>query len=106
MKKLVEFELEGGGTVVAEVEALDDGSGLERVSRDGGIEKASQTFDAALVKVKATAQKLIGGLSDLLVAPDEIELEFGVKLSAKAGVVIASADSEANFKISLKWKKP
>ncbi|MCK7576896.1 MAG: hypothetical protein MZV65_14195 [Chromatiales bacterium] len=35
--------------------------------------------------------------------PTEIGLEFGVKFSAKAGAIIASVDSEAVFKVSLKW---
>jgi Trypsin-co-occurring domain 1 len=38
-------------------------------------------------------------------APDEFTVEFGVKLSAKAAVVIASATTDANFKVTLKWKK-
>ena len=36
--------------------------------------------------------------------PDEIDLEFGIKFNAKAGAVFASVDSEATFKVSLKWK--
>ena len=36
--------------------------------------------------------------------PDEIGLEFGIKFNAKAGAVFASVDSEATFKVSLKWK--
>ena len=35
--------------------------------------------------------------------PTEIELEFGVKFNAKAGAIIASVDSEATFKVALKW---
>ncbi len=35
--------------------------------------------------------------------PDEIGLEFGLKFNAKTGVIFASADSEATFKVSLKW---
>ena len=36
--------------------------------------------------------------------PDEIGLEFGVKFNASAGAFLASAGSEATFKVSLKWK--
>ena len=38
--------------------------------------------------------------------PQEIHLEFGVKLGGKAGVVFASAESECNFKVGLKWTNP
>lgn len=104
MKKLVEFQLDGVGTVVAEVEAPEPEGGREQVSRGDEVEKGIESFDAAVGKVKVVAQKLIGGLSDLLIQPDEISIELGIKLSAKTGVIIASADSEANFKISLTWK--
>jgi len=35
--------------------------------------------------------------------PKEISLEIGLKLSAKAGVVLASADAEGSLKVTLKW---
>lgn len=38
--------------------------------------------------------------------PDEINLEFGLKFGAKAGAIFASADSEAVFKVAIKWKNP
>jgi hypothetical protein len=32
-----------------------------------------------------------------------VKIEFGAKLTAEAGVVIAKAATEANFKLSLEW---
>jgi hypothetical protein len=32
-------------------------------------------------------------------------VEFGVKLNAETGAVIAKAATEANFKINLKWTR-
>jgi hypothetical protein len=37
-------------------------------------------------------------------SPNEIRLEFGIKLSGKVGAIFVSADSEATFKISLTWR--
>ena len=38
--------------------------------------------------------------------PDSIALEFGIKLASEAGVpMLARASGEANFKISIEWKK-
>jgi hypothetical protein len=39
-------------------------------------------------------------------SPAEIGLEFGIKLNAKAGAIFASVDSEATFKVSIKWRNP
>lgn len=101
MKKLIEFA--DGITV----EVDDKESGPVTRSGAGGSEKSDKTdqrFQDALARVKPIAEGVIGKLRDLTVTPDEVNVEFGVKLSAKAGVILASADSEANFKISLKWK--
>jgi len=38
-------------------------------------------------------------------APEEIGLEFGFKFNSKAGAVIASVDSEAAFKVSIKGSR-
>jgi len=38
--------------------------------------------------------------------PKTIEMEFGIGFSAKVGVFLAAADTEANFKIKLTWENP
>jgi Trypsin-co-occurring domain 1 len=103
VKRLVEFPLEGGGAVV--VEADEPSSGSVRAARLGEIaERAEQTFEAALETIKPAANAIITKLCELTQRPDEVSVEFGVKLNVKAGVVI-SADAEANYKVTLKWKE-
>jgi hypothetical protein len=36
--------------------------------------------------------------------PDKVEVEFGVKLNADAGVILASAGAEANYTVTLTWR--
>ena len=107
MKRLVEFPLEDGSTIMVEVDEPERAGGTTRVSRGGEktVEKANQSFEAALDKVKPTANAVISKLRDLYDPPDEISVEFGLKLSAKAGVFLAAAGVEANYKVTLKWKK-
>ena len=38
-------------------------------------------------------------------APDEIALEFALKVEAEVGVVIAKGTTGANFKVSVKWTR-
>ncbi len=105
MKQLVEFPLEVGGTILVEVDEPDDAGKTARVARGGKktIEKANQNFEKALDSVKPTANAVISKLRDLIEQPGEIGVEFGIKLSAESGVVIASAGIEANFKVTLRW---
>jgi hypothetical protein len=42
------------------------------------------------------------GLSD---APDEIEIEFGIQLSAEFGVIVAHTAGQANFRVALRWRR-
>lgn len=102
-KHLVEFELDDGSTIAIEVEG--EGSGVQRVGRsgeEGEAEKAKSRFTEAVAKVKPAAELVLNAFRELN-TPDEIGLEFGVKFNANAGAFLASAGSEATFKVSLKW---
>lgn len=99
-KYLVKYEMEGGTSIL--IEATDTG-GIERISDKDNTSKASEKFEQAVSHIKPMADALFGSLAELN-SPKEIQLEFGVKFSAKAGVIFASADSEAAFKVSLKWE--
>jgi len=105
MKQLVEFPLGGGGSVLVEVEEPEPEDGLVRAARRGEIEEASQNFEVALEKVRPAASAVISKLREMSESPDEIEMEFGLGLSAKAGAFIASAGTTANFKVTLTWRR-
>ena len=69
----------------------------------GVAERAGETFEAALSRVKPTAEAIVNSMRGVGDSPDEIEVEFGVKVNAEAGAVVAKAAGEANFKIKLRW---
>lgn len=102
MKHLVEFPLEDGSTVLVE---SDEGPVVRGVTPHEIAEKAEQTFEAALAKIRPVAAAVIAKLRDLSDAPEQVAVEFGIKLGAKAGAFIASADTEATFKVTMTWKR-
>ena len=105
MKHIVEFPLQEGGFIFVEVESAT-GSSLVPAATPGEVAgRVSQTFEAALAKAKPAAAAMIAELRDLVDPPDEVEMEFGIKLSADAGAFLASAGAEANYKITLTWKR-
>jgi hypothetical protein len=103
--KIIELVWDNGTKVVAEVTEPEEGQ--EGTGRAGRLEKvqqlSQQAFEKAMAQLKPIAQTVMGTLKELN-NPSEVAVEFGVKLSAETGVIIASAQAEANFKISLKWK--
>ena len=106
MKRLVEFPLEDGGSILVEVEA-EEPEGMVPAARGakGVPEKAHQTFEAAMERVRPAAAVIIKKLRALHDPPDEMEVEFGLKMDAKAGAVVAAAGVEANYKVTLTWKR-
>jgi hypothetical protein len=62
-------------------------------------------FEEAVSRIRPAAQALLDSLRALN-TPDEINLEFGLKFNGKAGAIFASVDSEAVFKVAIKWKNP
>ena len=106
MKRLVEFPLEDGTTVLVESdEAESKGPVVRGVGAREITEKAEQTFETALSRIKPAAAAVIAKLRDLSDPPEQVGIEFGIKLGAKAGAFITSADAEATFKITLTWKR-
>jgi len=107
MAELAQFPLNGGGVLVVEVEPSD--SPIKRVMRGGtaevAIATANATFESALQTVRCAAEGILHQLRSLAEPPDEVAVEFGVKMNAETGAIIAKASTEANFKINLTWKK-
>jgi hypothetical protein len=102
MKRLVEFPLEEGGSIVVEVDEPES-EGTIRAARGDTIIKAKETLEEALNNVLPVTKSLVEKLRSTGNKPDQIEVSFGVKLSTIAGAVIASASAEANFGVTVRW---
>jgi len=109
MSQLVEFPLEGGGTIlVATTQLAPDTTGVTRGGRAAGervTEAAQTTFEAAIERVRPVTGALIERFRSLEHPPDEIHVEFGIDLHAELGAFIASANSTATFALGLTWRR-
>jgi hypothetical protein len=105
MKRLVEFPLEEGGSILVQIDEPDTG-GTIRAGRDETIEKAKDTFEDALNRVLPAAKSVVEKLQSMASRPDEIEVNFGITLSAKAGAFVASTGADANFGVTVRWTRP
>lgn len=101
MDGLTEFKTEEGALVT--VEGVDEEAGARLVSRGEGPLQATRTFEGALDGVRAAAQSALRVFRDGSLKPDSVELEFGVKLSAEAGAVIAKGSAEGHLIVKLSW---
>jgi hypothetical protein len=106
MKRLVEFSLDEGGSVLVEVDEPPPGSVMRGIGNGRSVvEKAGQTFEDATAAVTPAARSLIARLRSIDNPPDEVQIGFGVQLSAQSGAFIAAVAADANFTVSMTWRR-
>lgn len=105
MSELLRFDLDDGTSVLVEV--ADDEPGVVRAARSGEVvQAATGAFEAGLDGVREAASAALRRLRDVAEPPDEVSLEFGVRLNAEAGAVIAKAGVEGHLHVTLTWRRP
>ena len=99
MTEILRYEV-GSGVVL--VEAEESSFGVEHRSRDEhGIQDTGRRLEDALAAVRPAAKAAAEVLGDL--APEHLELQFGVKLAGAAGAIIAKNVTEAHFIVRMSW---
>jgi hypothetical protein len=103
MKRLVEFPLDQGGSVLVEVEDPAESPVMRGLGKDRAalVEEADKTFEDATAAVTPAARSLIARLRSIEDAPDEVGIVFG----AQTGAFIASVAAQANFTVSMTWRR-
>jgi hypothetical protein len=110
MSELVRFESDQGGEVLVEVAEPVDGPTGGRVTRGGGrsaavISDAGESLEQVLGKLGPVIQGVVTKLRESADWPEQVEVEFAVKISADSNVIIARAGGEANFRVLMRWSK-
>lgn len=101
---LVEFTTDDGAVVTVEAVEEPPGSGSRLVSRgDDGAVRATRTFEGALEGARSAAASALRVFRDGSLQPDAVEIEFGVKLTAEAGALIAKSAVEGHLVVKLSW---
>jgi hypothetical protein len=91
----------GDGTVLVEVREQD---GIRPAARPGEVVAAAgETLERSLRRIREVAAAFAEGLSDLPRRPEEIEVEFGLSLTAEAKLFVAATKGEASFAVRVTW---
>jgi hypothetical protein len=113
---LVEFPVDGGGSVLVEtdepkpIQRAQDAErqvvrGLHpREAEPGEVVPAGRSLETALAAVRPAVQAVIRLMHEM--APDDWEVTFGIKLSAQTGALIARGGLEGNFQVRMTWQAP
>jgi Trypsin-co-occurring domain 1 len=99
---VVRYKLDDGSTILVEVSAPE---GMRPAARPAEIAAAAaQSLQAALEPIEPLVRTVAARLRQLPESPDEVTVEFGVKLGAEAGIVLARAAVDAQLQLKLTWK--
>jgi len=97
------MELADGGSVLVEVADTDSGPVTRGGRAEDLVTNAGATLDSALDQLGPVVKGVLTRLREAADWPDQVTVEFSIKLSADANVIIAKTSGEANFKISMTW---
>lgn len=95
----------GGVDLMIEAVPAAGSESTSRLEDVGG--RALDAFDRArdaVVAVATSTAETIHRLHDLVVQPEEVEVEFGVKFSAQGGIIVAGVSGEATLLVRLKYQ--
>ena len=101
MADFVKYQLGDGSEVFFE------SAEASLISERGGtadVKDAGKLGDR-LSSIAVAADEVSRGLRDRL-APEEIDLVFGVKVSGEVGWFFAKGSGEASMNVTLTWRKP
>lgn len=103
MGTILRFVADDQTPLFVEVEETD--YGLENIAREDKsvLVQASTKLEEALHTARRSLHPLLAMLQEM--APDEHEIEFGIKLNAEAGVMVARTAAEGHFAIKMKWSR-
>ncbi|WP_196218095.1 CU044_2847 family protein [Streptomyces blattellae] len=104
MSYVIEVPVDGGESV--RVEVSEETDGIVRVARPGQVAAVAQeSLQQSLDRIRPVAAAVWEKLRHLPQTPDRVCVEFGIKLSAEAGVIVARGATEANFVVTLEWSR-
>jgi len=94
----------GGVDVLVEVVQL---AGSQETSRlDTARDSAIDAFDRAKDAIVAVAASTVGVANELArraMAPEQVEIEFGLKFSVHGNIIVAAGSAEATLSVRLKF---
>jgi len=110
MRNLIEISLDDSTKLYIEgidnqISNNDDPLLIPVAAERNVIKKTKDFLDTSFCQIKNFSNSIAESIKSSDIRPDEFELEFAVKFSADAGIVISSISTEANITIKMTWNK-
>lgn len=99
----------GGDFILVEVDRRDVDGAVQLASSEGSdrdVVRAQETLAGSFDRLGPALDTMLLKLRSAEHAPDQIQMEFGLKLGGEAGLIFAKGTAEANFAVTVTWAKP
>ena len=99
----------GEGFILVEVDRQDAPGPVQLAADDTSgrdVARAPETLAQAFDRLGPALNAMLLKLRSAAHAPDEIQMEFGLKLGGETGLIFAKGTAEANFAVTVTWAKP
>jgi hypothetical protein len=93
-----------GGVVRFEIDqpVLLEGE-VEAVKPRDALRKLESVLDDAGSTIRTIGERIAESVGEMNRKPDELEVEFGIKVDGEIGAVVATLGSGAHFAVKLRW---
>jgi hypothetical protein len=101
-----EFTRPDGSSIVIDQRSEDVGFHDLTSAEPGGIAiRARASLNQAVNRALETVtETFLSSVNSLSIAPDEMSVEFSLRISAEVGAVITQEPASSHFRITLRWK--
>lgn len=69
------------------------------------VNASAEAMERAMGAIREMSERTRSGLAKLAEPPDQVEVSFGIKVTAEAGVVISKVSGEAALEVKLSWDR-
>lgn len=101
MEIFVEVPLPGGGSLIVEDSSTENVVQAARGRRVGDL--VEESFGSAIDRVTRAAHVVRQRVLAMETPPNDLTVEFAIKLATEIGVVVASSTAEANLRLVMRW---
>jgi len=103
---IVEFPPEKGTAVLVKVApAAHEGVVTRGLGAGQAIERAERSFSSSLSTIRTVGDGVLEQLRGMVSRPDEVHVEFGLELTAKAGnALLISGEGSAHLRVEMTWR--
>jgi Trypsin-co-occurring domain 1 len=105
MAEYTRFTLPSGAAVLVQSSLSPPSLVVGGVEQASGLgDKARETWEDGVELVRELAQGIVAKLKQATSAADGVEVEFGVNISGKSGIILVEGNVAANLKVTITWK--